>query len=56
MEYIVLTGRNIKSGKVEYHNSDYVNENEYLKLKRFAINANDILITLKGKGSIGKIP
>jgi len=53
--YNCLTGRNIKSEKVEYENSDFVDENEYQALKRFTLHLNDILITLKGKGSIGKI-
>ena len=50
-----LTGRNVKSGIVKYENSDFVNLDEYNLLKRFQIKINDILITLKGKGSIGKI-
>lgn len=50
-----LTGRNIKTGQVDYYDSDIVDQKEYEKLKRFTIKLNDILITLKGKGSIGKI-
>lgn len=50
-----LTGRNVKTGTVDYNDSDFVDLQEYKKLKRFQIQQNDILITLKGKGSIGKI-
>lgn len=50
-----LTGRNINHGRVNYSNSDYVSEIEYNNLKRFQIQKGDTLITLKGKGSIGKI-
>ena len=50
-----LTGRNIKSGNVSYEGSDFIDVNEYNHLIRFSIKKNDILITLKGKGSIGKI-
>ncbi len=50
-----LTGRNINKGEVSYSNPDYVDENEYKKLSRFQLNIGDTLITLKGKGSIGKI-
>ncbi len=50
-----LTGRNINKGRVNYSNSDYVSDNEYNSLKRFQIKKGDTLVTLKGKGSIGKI-
>lgn len=50
-----LTGRNINKGRVVYGNADYVSEDEYQSLKRFQLKAGDTLITLKGKGSIGKI-
>ena len=50
-----LTGRNINSGKVNYENSDYIDEIEFNILSRFQLKLNDILITLKGKGAIGKI-
>lgn len=50
-----LTGRNINKGRVTYINSDYISEDEYKNLKRFQILKGDTLITLKGKGSIGKI-
>lgn len=50
-----LTGRNINKGRVTYINSDYISEDEYDSLKRFQIVKGDTLITLKGKGSIGKI-
>jgi len=50
-----LTGRNINKGEVSYLNPDYVDEDEYQRLSRFQLNAGDTLITLKGKGSIGKI-
>lgn len=50
-----LTGRNICDGRVTYEDADYVSDNEYNNYKRFQIRSNDTLITLKGKGSIGKI-
>ena len=50
-----LTGRNINKGRVSYENSDYVSGDEYDILKRFQLKLGDTLITLKGKGSIGKI-
>ncbi|WP_016949653.1 N-6 DNA methylase [Anabaena sp. PCC 7108] len=50
-----LNGRNIAGGTVAYEGSDYISESEYQNLERFQINKNDILITLKGYGSIGKI-
>lgn len=50
-----LTGRNINKGRVSYLNADYVSQSEYESLKRFQLNTGDTLITLKGKGSIGKI-
>jgi type I restriction enzyme M protein len=50
-----LTGRNINTGMVSYENSDYVNDYEYKNLSRYQLVPGDILITLKGKGSIGKV-
>ncbi len=50
-----LTGRNISSGRVNYNNPDYVDDSEYNNLKKYQIRRGDTLITLKGKGSIGKI-
>lgn len=50
-----LTGRNIASGRVNYNDPDYIDDHEYEKLKRFQLLPGDTLITLKGKGSIGKI-
>jgi len=50
-----LTGRNINKGRVNYENSDHISEGEYNNLKRFQLKEGDTLITLKGKGSIGKI-
>ncbi|HIC8808364.1 restriction endonuclease subunit S [Elizabethkingia anophelis] len=50
-----LTGRNINKGRVNYENADYVSLEEYTNLIRFQIKKGDTLITLKGKGSIGKI-
>lgn len=50
-----LTGRNINKGFVNYNNPDYIDEEEYKKLKRFQLKHGDTLITLKGKGSIGLI-
>jgi len=50
-----LTGRNINKGEVSYLNSDYVDKTEYQRLSRYQLQKGDTLITLKGKGSIGKI-
>ena len=50
-----LTGRNINKGEVIYSNPDYIDEEEYNKLSRYQLKIGDTLITLKGKGSIGKI-
>ena len=50
-----LTGRNIATGKIIFKNSDIIDEEEYQKLKRFTLKNDDILITLKGAGSTGKI-
>ena len=50
-----LTGRNISNGRVTYDNADYVSADTYAEYARFQLHANDTLITLKGKGSIGKI-
>jgi len=50
-----LTGRNINNGRVSYENADNLSEEEYINWKRFQIKHGDTLITLKGKGSIGKI-
>lgn len=50
-----LTGRNINKGRVNYNNADYISESEYENLKRFQLKIGDTLITLKGKGSIGKV-
>ncbi|MBN4054762.1 restriction endonuclease subunit S, partial [Nitrospira defluvii] len=50
-----LTGRNINKGEVSYINPDYVNDDEYKKLSRYQLSVGDTLITLKGKGSIGKV-
>ena len=50
-----LNGRNVASGRVEFHNSSRVSEEEYRELVRFQVKRHDILMTLKGKGSIGKI-
>ncbi len=50
-----LTGRNINKGSVSYENSDYVDTEEYKRLSRYQLIPGDTLITLKGKGSIGKI-
>ena len=50
-----LTGRNINKGRISYVNPDYVDEDEYLTLSAYQLNIGDTLITLKGKGSIGKV-
>jgi len=53
--YPCLTGRNINSGRVDYNNADYVSKDELENYKNYKIQFGDILITLKGQGSIGKI-
>lgn len=50
-----LTGRNISKGFISPEGADQVSEAEYLNLRRFQINKNDIFITLKGAGSTGKL-
>lgn len=50
-----LTGRNIAGGYLNFEGSDLVDEREYLSLSRFILFKNDILITLKGAGSTGKV-
>ena len=50
-----MTGRNISNGRVTYDNADYVSADIYAEYSRFQLHINDTLITLKGKGSIGKI-
>ena len=50
-----LNGRNIAGGKVEFDNSNHISEEEYQSLARFQVKENDVLLTLKGKGSVGKI-
>ena len=50
-----LTGRNINQGEVSYVDTDHVDEEEYLALSRYQLQVGDTLITLKGKGSIGKV-
>lgn len=50
-----LTGRNINHGEVSYVDTDHVDEEEYLGLSRYQLQVGDTLITLKGKGSIGKV-
>lgn len=49
-----LNGRNVKNNRICTENSDYVSADEFNRLKRFRVEKNDILITLKGAGSIGK--
>lgn len=50
-----LTGRNINKGEVSYNNPDFVDTDECKRLSRYKLKVGDTLITLKGKGSIGKI-
>lgn len=49
-----LNGRNIKNLRVIVEDSNYVSEQEFEKYKNFKVKQDDILITLKGLGSIGK--
>ncbi|OPY85491.1 MAG: EcoKI restriction-modification system protein HsdS [Smithella sp. PtaU1.Bin162] len=50
-----LTGRNIADGTLNFNDSDMVNQKEFEKLSRFKLRKNDLIITLKGAGSTGKI-
>lgn len=50
-----LTGRNISTGELAFEGSDLVDEAEFRKWKRFLLLNGDILITLKGAGSTGKV-
>lgn len=49
-----LNGRNIKNLRVVTEDSNYVSEQEFKNYKNFKVEQDDILITLKGLGSIGK--
>lgn len=51
---VCLNGRNINSYRVDPTDSNFVSEQEYKKYKGFRVSIGDILITLKGLGSIGK--
>lgn len=53
--YPCLTGRNIATGFVKLANSDFINAAEFKALSRFKVLKGDILITLKGLGSTGKV-
>lgn len=52
---ICLNGRNIKNFRLEEGNSNYVSSREFNFFHKFRVMTGDILITLKGRGSIGKI-
>lgn len=49
-----LNGRNIKNFRVDPEESNYVSKQEFEKYRNFKVKKDDILITLKGLGSIGK--
>ncbi len=50
-----LTGRNISTGELIFNSCDLVDNEELEKCKRFRLLNGDILITLKGAGSTGKV-
>jgi hypothetical protein len=50
-----LNGRNIASGWVNLFEPNHISDEEFEQYSRFCVKKGDILITLKGKGSIGKI-
>lgn len=50
-----LTGRNIADGSLSFLGTDKVDKVEFEHYKRFRLKADDLLITLKGAGSTGKV-
>lgn len=50
-----LNGRNVKSYRVDAVDSNHVSPDEFNRFRAFCVRPGDILITLKGLGSIGKI-
>jgi len=50
-----VNGRNVRNCRLELNNPNFISHEEFKKLKRFRIRQGDILITLKGLGSIGKL-
>lgn len=50
-----LTGRNISNGCIDFDESDFVSIKTHDDFSRFHIKNYDILITLKGAGSTGKV-
>lgn len=51
---ICLNGRNVKNHRVDKENPNYVSDDEFKRFQNFKVQKKDILITLKGLGSIGK--
>ena len=50
-----LTGRNITNEEVTFEGADQIDKNEYYSLRKFQLITGDVLITLKGSGSTGKV-
>lgn len=50
-----LKTKNVYDKGLVLHNIDLISEVQYEQLKRFTLQNNDILVTLKGFGSIGKV-
>ena len=49
-----LNGRSIVAGRVDLDNTNFVSREEYEELSRYHLREGDILVTLKGLGSIGQ--
>lgn len=49
-----LNGRNVAPGWVDEDSPNFVSDEEFEALRRFKVRAGDILVTLKGLGSIGQ--
>lgn len=50
-----LTGRNIRDYKISLDDADFVSPEEFTRFSSFHLKKRDILITLKGAGSTGKV-
>jgi restriction endonuclease S subunit len=49
-----LNGRNVAAGRLSMDDPNYVSREEFEALSRFQLRVGDILVTLKGLGSIGQ--
>src|SRR5262245_55706191 len=49
-----LNGRNVAAGRINADNPNFVSPEEFEELSRYRLHVGDILVTLKGLGSIGQ--